>query len=191
MTLSLSLSTELTYVRLRGLMPYFSEASKRYGIPLMLLLAIASRESRMGLALSADGTGDHGNGIGIMQIDRRYHPGFTNRHNPLDHQANIDYGAEYLAKLLREFEGNQAQAVAAYNAGPNKVRSAIYAELPPDSVTTGRDYSRDVLQRKQLIGQLLGLSKATSLSVYVLPMTAIAFATYNYYMTTKDHEQRI
>lgn len=181
---SLSISTELTYARLRGLMPFFTGASKRYGIPLILLLAIASRESRMGLALSAEGTGDHGNGIGIMQIDRRYHPGFTDHHNPLDHQANIDYGARYLAKLLQEFNGNTARAIAAYNAGPNKVRTAIYGGLPPDSVTTGRDYSQDVLQRKQLISQLLGLSKATSLSVYAVPMAFIAFATYNH-MTTK------
>ncbi|TYP93551.1 Transglycosylase SLT domain-containing protein [Fodinibius salinus] len=184
MTSSFSISAELTYARIRGLMGYFSEASKRYGVPLALLLAVASRESRMGLALSADGTGDHGNGIGIMQIDRRYHPGFTGRHSPLDHQANIDYGAEYLAKLLREFNGNTTRAIASYNAGPNKVQTAIYAGLPPDSVTTGGDYSEDVVGRKQLIDQLLGLSKATSMSIYVLPIAAIAFATYNY-MTTQ------
>lgn len=183
MVSSISISAELTYVRIRGLMGYFSEASKRYDVPLALLLAVASRESRMGLALSDDGTGDHGNGIGIMQIDRRYHPGFTNRHGPFDHQANVDYGASYLAKLLQQFNGNTIRAVAAYNAGPNKVQTAIYAGLPPDSVTTGGDYSQDVLQRKQLISQLLGLSKATSLSIYVFPMAAIAFATYNY-MTT-------
>ncbi|MFH5883976.1 transglycosylase SLT domain-containing protein [Halalkalibaculum sp. DA3122] len=180
MASSLSLSTELTYARIRGLMPYFTEASKRYGLPLVLLLAVASRESRMGLALSADGTGDHGNGIGIMQIDRRYHPGFTENHSPFDHQANIDYGAEYLAKLLQEFNGNTAWAVAAYNAGPNKVRTATYAGLPPDAVTTGRDYSRDVLQRKQLISQLLGFSKAVSLSAYLLPLSVVALLTYNY-----------
>lgn len=184
MTSSFSISTELTYARIRGLMRYFSDASRRYGLPLALLLAVASRESRMGLALSADGTGDHGNGIGIMQIDRRYHPGFTGSHSPFDHQANIDYGAEYLAKLLREFNGNTTRAVAAYNAGPKKVSTAIYAGLPPDSVTTGGDYSQDVQERKQLIEQLLGLSQATSLSIYVLPMAAIAFATYNY-MTTQ------
>jgi len=184
MTGSFSISAELTYARIRGLMEYFYQASRQYGVPLALLLAIASRESRMGLALSADGTGDRGNGIGIMQIDRRYHRGFTGSHSPFDHQANINYGAEYLAKLFREFGGNTTQAVAAYNAGPQKVRTAIYAGLPPDSVTTGGDYSHDVEQRKQLISRLLGLSKATSLSIYVLPMAAVAFATYNY-MTTK------
>ena len=180
---SWSISAELTYVRLRGLIGYFEGSAKRYGIPLALLLAIASRESRMGLALSPDGTGDGGNGIGIMQIDRRYHPEFTGRHSPFDHQANIAYGAQYLAGLLQEFDGNTSQAVAAYNGGPSRVRTAIFAGLSPDSVTTGGDYSRDVLQRKQLIERLLGLSKATSLSLYVLPVATIAFATYNYMST--------
>jgi len=184
MTNSFSISAELTYARIRGLMGYFAEASRRYGVPLALLLAVASRESRMGLALSADGTGDHGNAIGIMQIDRRYHPGFTENHSPFDHQANIDYGAQYLAKLIQQFNRNTDRAVAAYNAGPNKIRTAIYAGLPPDSVTTGRDYSHDVQERKKLISGLLGLSQATSLSIYIFPMAAIAFATYNY-MTTQ------
>lgn len=184
MSNSVSISAELTFVRIRGLMTYFTEASKRYGVPLMLLLAVASRESRMGLALSADGTGDHGNGIGIMQIDRRHHPEFAARHSPLDHQANIEYAAQYLAQLLQQFNGNTAHAAAAYNAGPNKVRDAIYVGLPPDGVTTGKDYGRDVLHRKDLIAQTLGVSQAASLSVFVLPLGLIALATYNYVTTT-------
>lgn len=180
MVSSISISAELTYVRIRGLMPYFMQASKRYGIPLALLLAIASRESRMGLALSSDGTGDHGNGIGIMQIDKRYHPEFTGRHSPFDHQANINYAAGYLAQLLREFNGNTSQAVAAYNGGPKRVRTAVYSGLSPDAVTTGGDYSRDVLERKQLVSGLLGLSKATSAATIAIPMGLIALATYNY-----------
>ncbi|MDZ7692030.1 MAG: transglycosylase SLT domain-containing protein [Balneolaceae bacterium] len=180
MTSSFSISAELTYMRIRGLMGHFTEASKRYGIPLALLLAIASRESRMGLALSANGTGDYGNGIGIMQIDKRYHPDFANSHSPFDHQSNINYGAQYLASLIEEFNGNTHLAVAAYNGGPSRVRSAIYAGLPPDAVTTGGDYGKDVLGRGELIAQLMGLSKAVSLSAYLLPLSAVAFLTYNY-----------
>lgn len=180
MVSSISISAELTYVRIRGLMPYFMQASKRYGVPLALLLAIASRESRMGLALSSDGTGDHGNGIGIMQIDRRYHSDFTNRYSPFDHKANINYGARYLAQLLHEFNGDTAQAVAAYNGGPRRVRTAVYSGLSPDAVTTGGDYGRDVLQRKQLVTDLMGLSKATSMTAIAIPMGLIALATYNY-----------
>lgn len=180
MASSVSISAELTYLRLRGLLPYFIEASKRYGISLALLLAIASRESRMGLALSADGTGDHGNGIGIMQIDKRYHPEFTSRHSPFDHQANINYAAGYLANLLRDFNGDASQAVAAYNGGPSRVRTAVYSGLSPDAVTTGGDYGRDVQERKELIADLMGLSKATSAAAIAIPMGLIALATYNY-----------
>jgi len=180
MTSSLSISAELTYVRIRGLMGYFIQASQRYGLPLALLLAIASRESRMGLALSPGGTGDHGNGIGIMQIDKRYHPKFTNRHHALDHQANINYGAQYLAGLLREFDGNTPQAVAAYNGGPSRVRGAVYSGLSPDAVTTGGDYSSDVLERQQLVQDLMGLSKATSVTAMAIPLGIIALATFNY-----------
>jgi len=177
---SVTISAELTYARIRGLMGYFSEASIRYGVPLSLLLAIASRESRMGLALSTDGTGDHGNGIGIMQIDKRHHPDFTTSHNPLDHQSNIAYGAQYLASLIEEFNGNTRRAVAAYNGGPSKVRSAVWAGLSPDSVTTGGNYAADVLGRRDLISQLMGLSKAVSWSAYLLPVCAVAFLSYNY-----------
>jgi len=180
MTSSLSISTELTYIRLRGLFGYFAEAAKRYGISVALLLAIASRESRMGLALSSEGTGDHGNGIGIMQIDKRYHPEFTNRHSPFDHQANINYAAQYLANLLLDFNGNTSQAIAAYNGGPRRVRTAVYSGLSPDAVTTGGDYGRDVLQRKQLVTDLMGTSIATSAAAIAIPMGLIALATYNY-----------
>lgn len=180
MASSISISAELTYLRIRGLLPYFMEASKRYGVPLALLLAIASRESRMGLALSSDGTGDYGNGIGIMQIDKRYHPEFTSRHSPFDHQANINYAAGYLTTLLRDFNGNVSQAVAAYNGGPRRVRTAVFSGLSPDAVTTGGDYSKDVLERKQLVTDLIGLSKATSMTAIAIPMGLIALATYNY-----------
>lgn len=186
MVSSISISTELTYVRIRGLLPYFMQASKRYGVPLALLLAIASRESRMGMALAADGTGDNGNGIGIMQIDKRYHPDFTSRHSALDHEANINYGARYLAQLLREFNGDTIQAVAAYNGGPRRVRTAVYSGISPDAITTGGDYSRDVLERKQLVTDLMGLSKATSAATIAIPMGLIALAIYNYVITPEQ-----
>ncbi|WP_409070340.1 transglycosylase SLT domain-containing protein [Aliifodinibius sp. S!AR15-10] len=185
MAASWSIPAELTYIRLRGVMGYFSQASRRYGLPLTLLLAVASRESRMGLALDAKGTGDHGNGIGIMQIDRRHHPGFTGAHSGLDHAPNIDYGAKYLGQLIGRFGGNLHQAVAAYNAGPTRVAQAIRAGQDPDRVTTGGDYARDVLARRDLIRRLLPVARPSMLAV---PIGLMLLAGYLFITETRSNQ---
>jgi soluble lytic murein transglycosylase-like protein len=174
----LAISSQLTYVRVRGLIGYFHEAAVEHNVPMSLLLAIASRESNMGLNLDSNWTGDNGNGIGVMQIDRRYHPEFTGRYANNDHRANIYYGAEFLAQLMRLFHGNLTAAVAAYNAGASRVRTAISSGLSPDLVTTGKDYASDVLRRKQIIESLLGATKASSFSVVMLPVALAGFASY-------------
>ena len=176
----LTISSQLTYVRIRGLIGYFHEAAVKHNVPIALLLAIASRESNMGLNLDANWTGDNGNGIGIMQIDRRYHPEFTGRFANNDHWANINYGAEFLSQLIRQFHGELKPAVAAYNAGASRVRSAVSSGLSPDMVTTGKDYASDVLRRKQIIESMLGISKASSFSVMMLPMALAGFISYKF-----------
>ena len=180
MSSSFAISSQLTYARIRGLMDYFHEAAARHNLPVSLLLAIASRESSMGLSLDANWAGDNGNGIGIMQIDRRYHPDFTGRHANADHQANIHYGAQYLAGLIRQFSGDLGSAVAAYNAGPTRVRSALSSGLPADAVTTGRDYSADVLRRKALIESLNGRPEPARLFIAFISLSVAGFATYKF-----------
>jgi soluble lytic murein transglycosylase-like protein len=44
--------------------------------------------------------------------------------NPADPVANLHGGARYLRQLLDQFDGNVEKALAAYNAGPGRVRSA-------------------------------------------------------------------
>jgi len=44
--------------------------------------------------------------------------------NPADPLANLVGGARYLRQLLDQFDGNVEKALAAYNAGPGRVRSA-------------------------------------------------------------------
>ena len=175
---SLHLSSQLAYLKMRGIYPHFIEASRRYQIPLALLLAIASRESGMGLALDTDWTGDSGNGIGIMQIDRRYHPEFTSQFANNDHQANIAYGAEFLSGLIRQFPGDRPAAVAAYNAGAGRVRSALAAGLSPDAVTTGRDYSSDVRRRMQIIDSILGSSHRSQSLKAIIAMSLAGFVSF-------------
>ena len=178
MASSLHISSQLAYLRVRGIYPHFQQASRRYKIPLALLLAIASRESNMGLSLDGNWTGDSGNGIGIMQIDRRYHPAFTSQTANNDHQANIDYGAHFLSGLIRQFDGELTPAVAAYNAGASRVRRARAAGLPPDAVTTGRDYSSDVMGRMTTIESILGVSTSSSYSMAAVAMIIAGFVSY-------------
>ena len=175
---ALHLSSQLAYLRVRGIYPHFQQASRRYKIPLALLLAIASRESNMGLSLDGNWAGDNGNGIGIMQIDRRYHSGFTGRHAGSNHQANINYGAEFLSGLIRQFPGDRKAAVDAYNAGASRVRSARAAGLPPDAVTTGQDYSSDVMGRMTTIESILGVSTTPSFSMAAMVMIIAGLVSY-------------
>ena len=184
MVSALHISSQLAYLRVRGIYPHFQQASGRYNIPVALLLAIASRESNMGLNLDENWAGDNGNGIGIMQIDRRYHAEFTDRHAGSDHPANITYGAHFLSGLIRKFDGELTPAVAAYNAGAARVRSAVSSGLHPDAVTTGRNYSSDVLKRMATIESILGSSKTSDLTTAILAMAIAGFVSYRLFTQT-------
>lgn len=49
--------------------------------------------------------------------------------NALDPKQNISGGTQYIAQLLKQFNGNIKLATAAYNAGPNAVKK--YNGIPP------------------------------------------------------------
>jgi hypothetical protein len=130
----------------------FQVAGAEYNLPPALLAAIASRESRGGSALSDNCTGDNGNGIGIMQVDRNFH-------DPAD--PGDDCGSQehinQAASILRGFVDQAAAAhpewsaatqlqagTASYNGGADQI------EVPGfDEGTTGGDYSNDVIARAQ------------------------------------------
>jgi soluble lytic murein transglycosylase-like protein len=62
--------------------------------------------------------------------------------NLLDPQQNLRAGVKYLKHLIELFDGNVVMAVAAYNAGPNRVRR--YQGVPPYSET--RNYLTKVME---------------------------------------------
>lgn len=81
-----------------------------------------------------------------------------------DRDFNLRIGTNYLKLVLDRFEGAQALAAAAYNAGPGRparwrdgpvIDAAIWAENIPFNET--RDYVRKVLLGGAIYAQVLGL----------------------------------
>lgn len=98
-------------------------AARQYGVDPALLRAVIHAES----AFNPNALSDKG-AQGLMQLmpDTASDLGVD---DPFDAGQNIRGGAQYLAKLLREFHGDERLATAAYNAGPQSVEK--YAGVPP------------------------------------------------------------
>jgi soluble lytic murein transglycosylase-like protein len=63
--------------------------------------------------------------------------------DPTDPLANLIGGARYLRQLLDQFDGNVEKALAAYNAGPARVRSA--GGVP--AIAETRNYVASIVRR--------------------------------------------
>ena len=63
--------------------------------------------------------------------------------NPADPIANLNGGARYLRQLLNQFDGDVEMALAAYNAGPGRVRSS--GGVP--AITETRNYVASIVRR--------------------------------------------
>lgn len=77
---------------------------------------------------------------GVMQL-MPFTSKRLNVNDPFDPIENIEGGVKYIKELLATFDGNIANAVAAYNAGPAAVKK--YGGVPPYEET--RVYVRRVL----------------------------------------------
>lgn len=124
------LTYQLTYARTLGLLPIFDQVAAESGVPIEVLLAVASQETGIGSSwlLTSDWTGDNGHGRGIMQIDDRWHKNFTSAHANNNHLANIRYGASILKQEYNRY-GNWFDAFDAYNSGRlNDDKGIAYAQ---------------------------------------------------------------
>src|SRR5687768_16030200 len=145
------------------------------------LMAIGSRETNLDPKWLTK-KDDNGHGAGLMQIDDRSFPDFTNSTKWKDARLGILYGARVLKQKWDDLQKNagkrlsvsdrkgnrytftgphvagitaQQIAIAAYNSG----RWAAYHYTKgrhPDYGTTGKDYSADVMARARIFRELLG-----------------------------------
>ncbi|KAI5104906.1 lysozyme g-like 1, partial [Silurus meridionalis] len=115
-----------------------------------VIAGIISRESRAGSVL-VNGWGDHGNGFGLMQVDKRHHKVLKGAWNSEEH---LIQGTEILIQSIKDIqkkfpswtkEQQFKGGIAAYNAGTGNVRT--YDNM--DKGTTGDDYANDVVARAQ------------------------------------------
>ncbi len=102
-------------------------AAGEFGVDASLLRAIIHAESAFNpMAISSKGA------QGLMQLmpGTATDLGVT---DAFDAAQNIRGGAQYLAQMLSDFNGDERLAAAAYNAGPGAVRK--YADVPPYAET--------------------------------------------------------
>jgi len=147
------------YDRVNQYRDVFEEIAARHDVPPALLAAIASRESRGGAVLDANGRGDRGNAFGIMQVDQRFHT-IQGEPDPAS-EAHIEQAAEILADFLTGVERNHPDwaperqlqgAVTAYNSGLGNVQTLAGM----DNGTTGNDYSNDTWARARYYAERWG-----------------------------------
>ena len=163
---------QFVYAKSNGWLPYFIKAGRDYDWPPALLMALASRETNM-----RNIVGDGGHGYGLMQIDVRTAPDFCHSGVWRNVELGIQKGAQILDAKRTEIEhgyghslhvggytflGRQVDAVhltrvsvAAYNCGLWAYYCYSKGE-DPDRLSTGHNYSADVLRRMVEFTELLG-----------------------------------
>lgn len=117
-------------------LPLLHAAEDKYGIPRDLLARQAYQESRFREDIISGAVKSAAGALGIMQIVPKFHP----TAQPLNTPAAIEYAANFLRSLYKQF-GSWSLALAAYNAGPGNVRK--YGGIPPFDET--RKYVSEIL----------------------------------------------
>jgi len=128
-----------TPLRVDAFRDEIAAASSEFGVDAALLRAIIHAESAFNPnAVSVKGA------QGLMQLM----PGTASDlgvANPFNASQNIRGGAQYLAGLLKQFNGDERLAAAAYDAGPQNVQK--YNGVPPFDET--QVYVQRVAQLRQ------------------------------------------
>jgi Rod binding domain-containing protein len=125
-------------------LPFITAAARQYNVDPHLISAVIMQESSGNPnAVSSKGA------KGLMQLmdTTASTLGVT---RPFAPQANIMGGTKYLRQLLDKFDGNEALALASYNAGPAAVDQ--YKGIPPYDET--KRYVTGVLNLRRQLSEI-------------------------------------
>lgn len=167
MILKFLLKRQLDNLKKTPLFDIFIKISDKQKVPLEYLLAVGSRETNLKNII-----GDKGNGVGVMQIDTRYH--YIAKEKKEDGtwetcpEPLINFGAYLLRDNYEYFKrkyprnvytwaGDYAWwklAFSAYNAGRAGAESGM-TRGDSDLKTTGGNYAKDVINRSKIFADLL------------------------------------
>ena len=102
---------------------FISSAARHHGVDADLIISVITAESKFNpKAVSRK------NARGLMQLlpETAFRLGVKNVFDP---QENIEAGTKYLRELLNRYNNDLTLALAAYNAGPQRVE--LYKSVPP------------------------------------------------------------
>lgn len=118
------------------LKPLIQRAATQNGVDENLLDALVQAESNYNPAAIS-----RARAMGLTQLmpDTAKEVGVTDLLDPVQ---NLNGGAKYLARMIKQFDGDLSKALAAYNAGPGAVTR--YGGIPPYEET--RTYVDKVLK---------------------------------------------
>jgi soluble lytic murein transglycosylase-like protein len=125
---------EVSADRLEGLIE--NSAGLQKLSPVLLREVIRQESGFQPCAVSSRGA------VGLMQLMPET-AGDLGVADAFDPEQNVSAGAKYLAGLLEKYKGDQRLALAAYNAGPERVEQ--YRGVPPFPET--ENYVREILAR--------------------------------------------
>ena len=117
-------------------------AANHHGVDVDLLLSLIHAESSFDFnAVSPKGA------LGLMQLMPSTAARFGVQ-NPMDPAANVEGGTRYLSELLTLYNHDLTKALAAYNAGPSRIK--LYHGLPPypETIAYVARVERDLTLRK-------------------------------------------
>lgn len=131
--------------RARDLWPVAQRYARRYRLDPVLVMAIIWVESRFDPQAKS-----HAGATGLMQLMPRTAKALRDKLDlpatPLSDPAhNIQLGCYYYARLLRRFRGRRDLSLAAYNAGPARVKRWRKGKGLPSA---SRNYVRSVLKAR-------------------------------------------